>query len=201
VSRTDADRARPLGRITPVATSATLGDDGDTTAVRQFAATVFGDEFPPESVLTESRLTVDQWAGATAEQRISVETATSRALMVEIHEDISDRINGGADPAESTYEVVAEQLWGLPPGAGTDEAVAAIRRHELIARILDHSHHAISIADLAERVLPADHGRQPAETEQFLVHVLGALSHLRATVTAARSEERRVGKGARLLVR
>src|SRR5699024_5351548 len=95
------------------------------------------------------------------------------------------RINGGADPAESTYEVVAEQLWGLPPGAGTDEAVAAIRRHELIARILDHSHHAISIADLAERVLPADHGRQPAETEQFLVHVLGALSHLRATVTAA----------------
>src|SRR5699024_740579 len=84
-----------------------------------------------------------------------------------------------------TYEVVAEQLWGLPPGAGTDEAVAAIRRHELIARILDHSHHAISIADLAERVLPADHGRQPAETEQFLVHVLGALSHLRATVTAA----------------
>ncbi len=185
VSRTDADRARPLGRITPVATSATLGDDGDTTAVRQFAATVFGDEFPPESVLTESRLTVDQWAGATAEKRIPVETATSRALMAEIHEDISERIDSVADPAEATYEVVAEQLWGLPPGAGMDEAVAAIRRHELIARILDHSHHAISISDLAERVLPADHGRQPAETEQFLVHVLGALSHLRATVTAA----------------
>ena len=35
---TDADRARPLGRITPVATSATLGDQGDPAAMLGFAS-------------------------------------------------------------------------------------------------------------------------------------------------------------------
>ena len=48
---TDAERARPLGRITPVATSATLGDQGDPAAMIDFARTVFGDEAstPPAS--------------------------------------------------------------------------------------------------------------------------------------------------------
>ena len=55
---TDADRARPLGRITPVATSATLGDKGDPQAMLEFARTVFGDEFGAEAVVTESRLSV-----------------------------------------------------------------------------------------------------------------------------------------------
>ena len=36
------DRARPLGRLTPVATSATLGDNGDPAAMLEFAETVFG---------------------------------------------------------------------------------------------------------------------------------------------------------------
>ncbi|KQH76193.1 DEAD/DEAH box helicase [Mycobacterium gordonae] len=58
---TDADRARPLGRITPVATSATLGSRAAPTAMREFAHTVFGEVFPSEAVIEETRLTPDQW--------------------------------------------------------------------------------------------------------------------------------------------
>src|SRR5699024_12443303 len=60
---TDEDWHRPLGKLTPVATSATLGDDGDPTAMQDFAHTVTGEEVPDAGVITETRLTYAQWAG------------------------------------------------------------------------------------------------------------------------------------------
>ncbi|SBS79305.1 Putative helicase (fragment) [uncultured Mycobacterium sp.] len=60
------DWARPLGQITPVATSATLGDGGDPAEMLDFAETVFGERFQPDAVITESRLSFEEWAdGAT----------------------------------------------------------------------------------------------------------------------------------------
>ena len=53
----DTARARPLGLITPVATSATLGDKGDPTLMVDFARTVFGERFDDDSIVTETRLT------------------------------------------------------------------------------------------------------------------------------------------------
>ena len=53
--------ARPLGKITPVATSATLGDKGDPAAMLDFAHTVFGEPFDADAVITESRLDLDEW--------------------------------------------------------------------------------------------------------------------------------------------
>ena len=60
---TDDDRARPLGKVTPVATSATLGDKGDPATMVSFAHTVFGETFDHDSVITESRLETEQWVG------------------------------------------------------------------------------------------------------------------------------------------
>ncbi|MGB3443132.1 MAG: DEAD/DEAH box helicase [Actinophytocola sp.] len=58
-----AEPDRPLGRICPVATSATLGAaDGDArTTVRDVAATVFGTEFDEDAVVGEHRQTVDEF--------------------------------------------------------------------------------------------------------------------------------------------
>lgn len=56
--------AAPLGAITPVATSATLGNDADPSAMLTFAATVFGRTFGPEAIITERLLDVPQWQGA-----------------------------------------------------------------------------------------------------------------------------------------
>ncbi|RNL83012.1 DEAD/DEAH box helicase [Halostreptopolyspora alba] len=67
----NSEPGRPLGGICPVATSATLGanesDDrtgqGGSEAVRRVAATVFGTEFEPGSVVTEDRLGVEEFMG------------------------------------------------------------------------------------------------------------------------------------------
>lgn len=57
VARADA----PLGDITPVATSATLGTGPTSTVdLRSFAERVFGCAFPEESVVTERRQSVEQ---------------------------------------------------------------------------------------------------------------------------------------------
>lgn len=51
-----AEPGRPLGRITPVATSATLGGATRSDELRNFAETVFGTPFEPDAVITENRL-------------------------------------------------------------------------------------------------------------------------------------------------
>ena len=51
-----AEPGRPLGRICPVATSATLGETaGSTEAIRKVAEQVFGTPFPESSVIGEQR--------------------------------------------------------------------------------------------------------------------------------------------------
>lgn len=56
---------RPLGTITPVATSATLGGGAEGgPRLREFAETVFGAEFDTSSLVIEDRLTVDEWTAA-----------------------------------------------------------------------------------------------------------------------------------------
>ena len=60
---------RPLGNVTPVATSATLGDKGDPAAMLGFAATVFGEPFDEDAVVTESRVGIDDWIGTGQRRR------------------------------------------------------------------------------------------------------------------------------------
>ncbi|MFF7899739.1 DEAD/DEAH box helicase [Streptomyces sp. NPDC088817] len=59
-----SEKGRPLGRICPVATSATLASGADADGVRQLldvATQVFGTEFHPDAVVGEQRLTVDEF--------------------------------------------------------------------------------------------------------------------------------------------
>jgi ATP-dependent helicase YprA (DUF1998 family) len=51
-----AEPGRPLGRITPVATSATLGETTRSAELCRFAETVFGMPFEPEAVVSEDRV-------------------------------------------------------------------------------------------------------------------------------------------------
>lgn len=52
----------PKGALICAGTSATLGD-GDTSPLREYAGQVFGGEFPPESVVTETRDSVGEFLG------------------------------------------------------------------------------------------------------------------------------------------
>ena len=51
-----AEAGRPLGRITPVATSATLGGGTRSEELRQFAETIFGSVFDRDSLVVETAL-------------------------------------------------------------------------------------------------------------------------------------------------
>lgn len=61
---TDDDRTRPLGKVTPVATSATLGSRAAPAAMLDFAHTVFGEAFGSDAVIEETRLTPEEWRRA-----------------------------------------------------------------------------------------------------------------------------------------
>lgn len=178
---TPADRARPLGRITPVATSATLGDKGDSDVMLDFARTVFGEEFGPDAVVTESRLSVDEWSGAATDGTIaaaSIDVVTANAASAAL----------GSDPAP--HDLTRVVLDALYPDGGTtlDDAERwpdLFRRHPLVAALAEHANEARGLGELVARVLGPTATPQLAATgadpawERFLSDVVAALGHVR----------------------
>ncbi|MET9327988.1 DEAD/DEAH box helicase [Tsukamurella sp. NPDC003166] len=168
---TEADRERPLGRITPVATSATLGDGTNPTSMLEFAHTVFGDTFTPDSVVTESRLTVREWAEGARTGGLAVDRSdTARERLRAI--PLKDR-----DPADVTLDVLAA-LYGCAPGhirhaIGPDGAglLDLVRAHPTVHHLIEQTHAAVPITDLSNEL-------GPGTVEPLLT----MLSHVRATV-------------------
>ncbi|OJG07942.1 putative ATP-dependent helicase Lhr [Pseudonocardia autotrophica] len=189
----DADRARPLGRITPVATSATLGDKGDPDVMLGFAETVFGEPFGPDAVVTESRLTQDEWA----EDSTAVvgamgypPTPISELRVAEINTAL-DLLGEDPDGAELARDVFA-LLYGKQPGdfatADADLLLRLSQAHPLVAAMARESGDALSLSALVERVVGptatpslAATGRDPA-WESLLSRVVAALGHVRAAM-------------------
>lgn len=99
------DAERPLGKVTPVATSATLGDKSAEGAedtedfgtepeaphrdMLSFAYTVFGEQMTPDAVVGETLMTVEEWQ------------ATVRPLVAKLRAVVShDEDTSGSDSAE-----------------------------------------------------------------------------------------------------
>ena len=96
----DAEAAvRPLGTVTPVATSATLGNDADPTAMLRFARTIFGEEFTDAAVITDSAMDVHQWAA----------DVTARYGSAELPEPLTPREAVAAVTAEVVARTGPEQ--------------------------------------------------------------------------------------------
>ena len=189
---TDDDRMRPLGRITPVATSATLGSRAAPAAMLDFAHTVFGERFDADAVIEETRFTPDQWRGARLGSRDHqwrpVEPALPDAL-----ERIAtvDRATAGNQAiAEAVFAELFEKSTESGVSTGTSLPDAAdmldqLKRHRFVQAVLEHSVDAVSLADLADRVFPAvsvdrDAARTHATRVRFLEFVFAMLSHVRA---------------------
>ena len=189
---TEEDRARPLGRITPVATSATLGSRAAPTAMREFAYTVFGEPFDADGVIEETRLTPDQWRSARLGSRDHELRPVEPGLP-----DALERITAataGANGNQVIAAAVFTELFEKPTqsSSSADESdldVAAmldqLKRHRFIQAVLEGSVDAVSISDLADRVFPAvavdrDAARTHATRVRFLEFVFAMLSHIRA---------------------
>ncbi|WP_144679692.1 DEAD/DEAH box helicase [Cellulosimicrobium sp. TH-20] len=197
---TDADVARPLGIVTPVATSATLGDKGDPSAMLDFARTVFGEEFGPDSVVTESRLPLDEWVGD------AVERAAARGLRAVEVDDVVARLLlddlAAVDPTDvgALTRAVLRNLFRADTGdAGfvdptsdrpdlsgdSDDALLWLAKaHPVVSGERGLVRLAAQAVDLSVLVRdafpPSSDPSWPVRAEQTLTALFSALSHLRA---------------------
>jgi len=188
------DRARPLGRVTPVATSATLGDQGDPAAMIEFARTVFGDDMDASCVVGEERLTLDEWADGAAAvvEGLGLDPKpVGRADLADLNATL-DGVHPG-DPRGLTLRILAalyqEPLPELEAAVGSepDGLLPLLQAHPLIGELVSACGAAIHLADLADRLFPDPPapGADEAEHVTFLTHLVAALSHVRATVGRA----------------
>ncbi|ERG63195.1 hypothetical protein L332_01830 [Agrococcus pavilionensis RW1] len=94
-------------RPTPVATSATLGTDGDPAAMIRFAQTVFGVPFSADAVIGETRLEVGAWSAAPSDAVTPGEDALAAyAALLDVpageRPEAFAALIGAATPAEAT---------------------------------------------------------------------------------------------------
>ncbi|WP_063127655.1 DEAD/DEAH box helicase [Nocardia fusca] len=195
---TEEDRARPLGRITPVATSATLGGKGEPTAMLEFAHTVFGEVFPVDSLVGETRLELDEWLAdrdsgldrryapiaPSAEQAVKAldelarNSPTNANLTAAVLATLFERSG-----EHLTFDELAAELRRL----GEAEQLSLLKKHHWFVRLLTRSTAAVSLAELAAVTLTAssaerDNRRARATRQRYLDYVFAALSHLRAEI-------------------
>jgi ATP-dependent helicase YprA (DUF1998 family) len=194
---TDAERARPLGRVTPVATSATLGDQGDPAAMMSFARTVFGDdEFGDGSVVTESRLSLAEWTRGGIERVLArglVPRRPARADLAAINAAVTVPPRGST--RKRTLFLLA-QLYGTDIHTMTNLAwddpallLSLVQAHPLVHEMVGLAGQAVHLSELADRLFPEPAaGPVTADEDErvaFLTHVAASLSHIRVAVGRA----------------
>ncbi|MFG1918250.1 DEAD/DEAH box helicase [Micromonospora sp. NPDC048898] len=181
----DAARARPLGLVTPVATSATLGDKSDPAVMLGFANTVFGESFDADAVVTETRCGLDEW---TADAVKTVEAdgfAPVEVGALDVTAAVEAIAGLGHDPTgEQVAHTVLGLLYGVHAGrfagAGPELLAALCRAHPFVRDLARESEHAIALDTLAGRVLGhAGLGSDP-RAATLLSYVLAMLGHVRA---------------------
>lgn len=188
---TATDRARPLGRITPVATSATLGDGGDPTAMLGFAERVFGEHFGAGSVVTESRFSLEQWSGDAPEGAGSPVAVADLdvAALVQALEALGDDPHG-----DDLARVVLTHLYDGAPFdspnpsvlVAPDRLLALTQAHPLVLALAEAARDAVSFDTLVDAVLgdvggaAARAARRDGAWVRVLGAVVGMLGHVRA---------------------
>ncbi|WP_256977282.1 DEAD/DEAH box helicase [Rhodococcus sp. RS1C4] len=186
------DWSRPLGRVTPVATSATLGDGNDPSTMLEFARTVFGDEFSDEAVVTESRETLAEWAegadASIADLGISPK-AIDEERFLRLAAASGDPDNDPADVARAVFRALYTHLNGLTNNQIDDASLHLVKAHPVFHRLINRCEFAVAIADLADpelfagddAVLSADLARvDPQALAGALRPLVTTLSHVRA---------------------
>ena len=183
---TALDWQRPLGRITPVATSATLGDGGDPSAMLDFARTVFGDDFTDDAIITESRLDIGDWVGD-APARVEAAGWHSAELDAQQIADLAVAADSSADPIALTLAVLDALYDGgddaaLTSAVNTDGELVLdlVKAHPVFQRLTTQASNADHLHSLAAELFSAG-DRAPTDDEQAAAAALvNTLSHVRA---------------------
>ena len=155
----DANGA-PLGRVTPVATSATLGDGTDTTSMREFAETVFGIPFDEDSVVGETRQSVRGWrndALAHGTPHGGEPARLNRHLVAEIAAlpasvDSSSAGDTAAAVLSRLFVDGASVDWNA---LSDDDLLASLASHDLLYSLAQRAGDAVGLDELADEMLDA----------------------------------------------
>lgn len=173
---TDEDRQRPLGKITPVATSATLGGSSGGQEMLHFAQTIFGEALDKESLITESRMDIESW------RKLSQPGAGIPRPIEELP-DFIDETNSSIETDREqvkVLEVLLHALFEAPPETEPEILLDALRHHPLTRVLVEQTQTAQDITELAELLFP--NLVEQAEIEkaaEFLSHILALYSHVR----------------------
>lgn len=172
--------ARPLGRLTPVATSATLGDRGDPERMLSFAQQVFGEVFPDDSVITETRVDVDALTEATREALGDKAIRRLSGLVTGAVRDLAETGLQHRGDGDSLVATVIDALYdraALPRDLADAQLLAA---HPDVRAMVEAAGDAIPLDDLRDELLPrtavAD---DPTAARGAIEAILAALSHVR----------------------
>ncbi|OEY04789.1 hypothetical protein A0K93_06695 [Corynebacterium sp. BCW_4722] len=183
--------SNPLGRVTPVATSATLGGDDDRSKVLEFAGTIFGEQFTPDAMVSEKTLTYNEWTeeiGQTFGRHdtpLPPDIDELRGIVDAVANDTS-----GRDHADVVLDIFRTQLWGVDAGADLDATIAAYAVHPITQALLVGDGKAKPLIKregedaktLPEEMFDPIVRRSLGEDTawEFVTHLLTAVAHLRA---------------------
>lgn len=167
-----------LAGVTPVATSATLGDQTKSDEMLRFAETVFGVPFEADAVITESRIPADDWLPADPAWG---EPSTGEPLMNAITAAL-DALGADPDPAELARGVADAMYVSAPADATLADRT---RHHPVTATLLHRAGDAVPLAELAGAVFGVAARTAPAKAIRATAAILGLLSHVRRAERAA----------------
>ncbi len=183
--------SNPLGRVTPVATSATLGGDDDRSKVLEFAGTIFGEAFTPDAMVSEKTLTYTEWTEEIAQTFGRRDTPLPpdidelRGIVDAVANDTS-----GRDHADLVLDIFRTQLWGVDGGADLDATIAAYAVHPITQSLLGGDGKAKPLIkregeeaktlpeEMFDPIVRRSLGEDTAR--EFVTHLLTAVAHLRA---------------------
>lgn len=192
---TESESGYSLGRVVPVATSATLGSKEDPSAMLSFAETIFGRPFDASAVVTESMMSLDEWREDMVARYGSGASGFSSAELptLEQIEDVNSTIaaeffHRGEEHPARVHEAVCDQILHVKDSGDLDAVIAAIAQHPLYLRVFAEARTAVPLFDreldgvssLVARIFPTSAQRKnlPA-LEEFLTHVLSHIAYVR----------------------
>ena len=183
--------SNPLGQVTPVATSATLGGEKDTEEVLKFAETIFGERFTREALVGERTLTYQQWTDEIA-HTFGAQAAPLSPDIDQLRE-IVDAVasdDSGRDHADVVLDIFRTQLWGVEAGANLETTIAAYAVHPITRALLDGDGKPkplIKREGEGSKTLPEEmfdpivlRSLGEATAREFVTHLLTAVAHVRA---------------------
>ncbi|MCF4007221.1 DEAD/DEAH box helicase [Corynebacterium uropygiale] len=198
------DQERPLGRITPVATSATLGGGGGQGAgdgvqdMLDFAYTIFGEKMDRSALVGETTLSLEQWVASIDElvgSRAKDTKMPSAEQVQKINAAITAAQKKGEDYEAAVHQVLCTELFDCK--TDLESAIGAAAHNEVVKEILRTTATPCRLGDarditqidgaadpedlpLYKKVLSLEVIRLNEGAIDFLVHLLTEIASLRA---------------------